>query len=127
MTTIALNKDYDIYLDSINNLAFLNDVNEVEQNITNILRLWLAEADFDTTRGVLYRSILGETGSSLNSSFVKSEFTRNILLANGVADVLKLDYTINHITNNLVVSAIIKLNNNTILPLTLDLDNLINL
>ena len=97
MTTFALNDNYDIYLDKAGNIALFatSSTEQIKQDITNILRLWLGEADFDVTRGVNYDIMLGKTRSTINQNVVKQNITNQLLLVNGVSKVVSVELTVN--------------------------------
>jgi hypothetical protein len=111
MITWALNANYDTYLDDNGNIAIFINIDEIKQSITNILKLWLDEADFDTTEGVDYPLILGQT--AVNKNVINTNIIAQIQAVNGVNRVLQSDYKI--IDNNLIITTQVQLENGVII------------
>ena len=54
ITTIAINKDNDIYLDGYNNIAMKSNINALNDIILNKIRTNLGELQFNSNLGIPY-------------------------------------------------------------------------
>jgi hypothetical protein len=85
--TVALDENGDIYLDQNGNIAMINGVAGVAQTVSTALSLWLGEYDFNTTIGMPYNAIMGETlDQLLLYSYVK-DVVSNVAFVTKVTNI----------------------------------------
>lgn len=98
--TLALDENDDIFLDAYGNIATVTGNQSIQQHVKTAIRLWLGESDFDETKGVQYRNILGE---QLNDELLRDELESAVLGVDGVARVISLEYSTNNLTRTYTV------------------------
>jgi hypothetical protein len=103
MTGIAFNGD--IYLNSSNDLAIVDKANELIQNITSALKLWIGEYQFNINLGIPYLALL--SNANLDSNLINYHITNAIENENnylnatekkeyGVKNINSIEYSINN-------------------------------
>lgn len=106
--TIALNANYDIYLDSSNNIAVINGVDSVAQTVTTAISLWRSEYQYNTLEGIPWGTILGET---LNQNLITIYLENAILNVLYVISIISITL-IPHNENRILNVSVIYLNTN---------------
>lgn len=88
INSLALNIEWDLYLDSYGNIATVDNNERIVQDVSTAIRLFRGEAIFDKQRGMPYfEAILGyKPNDSLIESLMKE-------LAATVPDVQTIDLT----------------------------------
>ncbi len=88
----------DTFLDSNKNIAIISDVLSVSQTVKNAISLWLLEYQFNTTLGIPWGNILGNT---LNKSLLNRYLKTAILRIAYVTQVVSIEYFPNNIKRSL--------------------------
>jgi hypothetical protein len=83
MDTVALDENWDIYLDDAGNIALATGAEAIAQDAASQLRLFRGELWYDTAQGVPYwQQILGFLPSA---ALMKAKFQQAAMLVPGVA------------------------------------------
>lgn len=104
ISTIAINKDNDIYLDGSNNIAIKNNINAIADIVLNKARTNLGELQFNTNLGVPYFSLLFTNNPNIPlwQKFIED----SALSIDGVDEITDFQYEVNQ--NTLTYSMTIK-------------------
>ena len=100
----------DIYLDSNNNIAIVQDDAAILQTCKTNLQLWLGEYLYDTNVGVNYPAILGKT---INEPLLYSEVRKAVYNVKGVQNITNIKYKYDYKTRKLALSVWVKTSANT--------------
>lgn len=93
ISTIAINKKNDIYLDGSNNIAMKNDIHAVADVVLNKARTNLGELQFNKDIGIPYFSLIFTSNPNLN---LWEKFMEDSALSiEGVTDINSFQYEVN--------------------------------
>lgn len=92
MKSLKLSDEWDIGLDALGNIAFIEDEADIAQTVANATRVFQGEYVLDTTKGVPYtQEIFGKSPTSIDiPSYMQNEAEK----INGVsyAEVSNIEY-----------------------------------
>lgn len=98
MTGVALNGNWDIYLNSSGDLATVDKATELIQNITSALKLWIGEYQFNINLGIPYLALL--SNPHLDANLINYHITGAIENENNyLNDAQKKEYGVKNINN----------------------------
>lgn len=101
--TIALDANGDSYLDSNNNIAIISGVDSVSQTVSNALKLWLSEYQFDTTIGIPWFNILGE---KFNQLLVNTYIEQSVLSLPYVDSIVSINYIFDNEKRSVIINLV---------------------
>jgi len=79
----------DTFLDESGNISFIYDVDSVSQTVKNAISLWLGEYQFDTTLGINWLTVLGQTP---NRTILTSAIQKAVLSVPYVSSIVSIDF-----------------------------------
>lgn len=98
MTGLALNGNWDIYLNNSGDLATVDKATELIQNITSALKLWIGEYQFNINLGIPYLALL--SNPHLDANLINYHITGAIENENNyLNDAQKKEYGVKNINN----------------------------
>ena len=98
MTGLALNGNWDIYLNNSGDLATVDKATELIQNITSALKLWIGEYQFNINLGIPYLALL--SNPHLDANLINYHITGAIENENNyLNDAQKKKYGVKNINN----------------------------
>jgi hypothetical protein len=98
MTGLALNKNWDIYLNSSGDLATIDKATELIQNITSALKLWIGEYQFNINLGIPFLALL--SNPHLDANLINYHITNAIENENNYLNATqKKEYGVKNINN----------------------------
>lgn len=98
MTGLALNGNWDIYLNNSGDLATADKATELIQNITSALKLWIGEYQFNINLGIPYLALL--SNPHLDANLINYHITGAIENENNyLNDAQKKEYGVKNINN----------------------------
>lgn len=119
----AMTRDtQDMFMDEAGNLGIVSGIDCMSDNLQTNCKLWIREYDYDTTIGIPFLTIIGNP--HVNSTTLNTQFTNALLLSNnyltqaqqsafGINSVQSLVFSEDNQTRELIMNAVVLLNNNT--------------
>lgn len=89
--TLKLTKDWDICLDSVGNIAVVNDADSTAQNVANECRLFTEDAYFAQDEGIPH--FLLNLGQQVPDNAFRAYLRKSALKVGDVAEILKITIT----------------------------------
>lgn len=80
MKTLALNDDWDIYIDDNSNIATKEKNERLAQDVASSVMVWKGECAFDVERGIEFSKM------EEHRNTIETEINNQALLVDGVAD-----------------------------------------
>lgn len=80
MKTLALNDDWDIYIDDSGNIATKEKNERLAQDVASSVMVWKGECAFDVERGIEFNKM------EEHRNTIETEINNQALLVDGVAD-----------------------------------------
>lgn len=113
ITNVAYN---DMYLDNSGNLATSNGENEIVENCSHALSLWLGEYVFNTNVGLDYNTWI--QSDNPNMSIVRASIRKALLLVGGVLSVGNIVFQLQRNTRVLTIAVVVNLTNGNNITIT---------